>query len=74
MENIIQPPPNQFTHELTQNEPYYFIDPQQGTPPDGTFSSGTKVVLMLYNRGNYCRVADGEGIYAFIAYHSLKQL
>jgi hypothetical protein len=74
MENIIQPPPNQFTHELTQDEPYYFIGPQQQSPPDGTFSSGTKVVLMVYDGGSYGRVADGEGVYAVTAYNSLKRL
>jgi hypothetical protein len=74
MENIIQPPPNQFTHELTQDEPYYFDGPQQQRPPDGTFPSGTKVVLMVYDGGSYCRVADGKGVYAVTAYYSLKQL
>jgi hypothetical protein len=74
MENIIQPPPSQFAHELTQDEAYYFIGPQQQSPPEGTFSSGTKVVLMVYDGGSYCRVADGEGVYAVTVYHSLKRL
>jgi hypothetical protein len=74
MANIIQPPPNQFTHELIQDESYFFGGPQQGTPPDGTLSKGTKVVLMHYDGGGYCRVVDGEGVYAVTAYFSLKQL
>ncbi len=74
MENIIQPPPNQFTHELTQDEPYYFIGHQQQSPSDGTFPSGTKVVLMVSDGGSYSRVADGKGVYAVTTYHSLKRL
>jgi hypothetical protein len=74
MANFIQPPPNQFTHELTQDESYFFVGPHQGTPPDGTFSRGTQVVLIRYDGGSYCGVADGEGVYAVTAYDSLKQL
>ncbi len=74
MKNIIQPPPNQFTHELTQDEPYYFIGPQQKSPSDGTFPRGTKVVLMVYDGGGYSRVVDDKGVYAVTAYQSLKRL
>lgn len=74
MENIIQPPPNQFTHQLTQDEPYYFIGPQQKSPANGTFARGTKVVLMVDDGGNYSWVVDGKGIYALTACHSLKRL
>lgn len=49
MENIIDPPPNQFTHELTQDEPYYFDGLQQQRPPDGNFYSGTKILLRKKN-------------------------
>lgn len=72
--NLISPAPNQFTHELKRSQPYYFNQPQQATPPDGKFSAGAKVVLLVYDGGNYCRVADGRGLYVVVRYDSLKQL
>jgi hypothetical protein len=30
---------------------------------DGEFSSGTRVVLMVYDGGEYCRVVDARGLY-----------
>jgi hypothetical protein len=72
--NIISPAPNQFTHELTRPQPFYFDGAQQGAPPNGEFRGGTKVVLLVYNGGKYCRVADKQGLYVEIEYDSLKKL
>ncbi len=73
--NIISPAPNQFTHELTRPRPFYFDGAQQGTPPNGgEFRAGTKVVLLVYDGGKYCRVADRQGLYVEIEYDSLKKL
>jgi hypothetical protein len=72
--NIISPAPNQFTHKLTESEPYYFHEAQQGTEPDGEFAEGTKVALLWYDGGEYCRVADGQGLYVEIAHAGLKKL
>ena len=72
--NLIIPPPNQFTHELTDSLPYYFSGVQQGRTPDGEFPAGTKVVLLVYDGGNYCRVADGQGLYVEIEYSRLRTL
>jgi hypothetical protein len=74
-ENIISPPPNQFTHRLAESQPYYFHGAQQAMPPNGEFPAGTKVVLMARDGGNnYCRVADGRGLYAEIEFGSLEKL
>jgi hypothetical protein len=72
--NLISPPPNQFTHELTRPQPFYFTEVQQGMPPNGQFLARTKVVLLVYEGGIYCRVADGRGLYVNIEYDSLKKL
>ena len=72
--NLISPAPNQFTHELTRSQPFYFNEPREATSPDGEFPAGTKVVLLVYNGGNYCRVADGRGLYVVARYDSLKKL
>jgi hypothetical protein len=72
--NLISPAPNQFTHELTRPQPFYFTGAQQVTSPDGQFPAGTKVVLLVYNGGTYCRVADGQGLYVEVEYDSLKKL
>jgi len=73
-ENLITPPPNQFTHELIRREPFYFIGPQQDRPPDGELSEGTKVVLLVYEGDAYCHVADEQGLYIVVAYHSLREI
>ena len=72
--NLIAPAPNQFTHEVAQAQPYYFTGAQAGMAPDGEFSAGAKVVLLLYDGGAYCRVADGRGLYVETEYGSLKKL
>jgi hypothetical protein len=69
--NLISPAPNQFTHELTRPEPYYYSSAQR-RPPDGEFPAGTRVVLV--HRGDRCRVVDGRGIYAEIDCGGLKKL
>jgi hypothetical protein len=72
--NLIQPPPNQFTHEIKAEQPYYYIGPQQAAPPDGKFPAGTKVVLISRDDGDVCRVADGQGLYAATAFGGLRSL
>ena len=70
--NRIKPPPNQFTHEVTTPQPYFFDEPRG--EPDGEFAAGTKVVLMEYDGGRHCRVVDGQGLYVATAYESLRRL
>ena len=72
--NLIIPAPNQFTHEMVKARPYYFDGAQQGAAPNGEFPAGTKVVLLVYDGGSYCRVADGQGLYVEIEYDGLKKL
>jgi hypothetical protein len=72
--NLISPAPNQFTHELTRSQPFYFTRAQQKTPSEGQFPAGTQVVLLRYDGGHYCRVADERGLYVEIEYDSLKKL
>lgn len=71
--NLIIPAPNQFTHELTCSQPYFFNGTQQKGPPDGELTAGTKLVLLVYDGGQYCRAADGRGLYVEIEYGSLKK-
>ena len=73
-ERIISPAPNQFTHKLLSNQPYYFQGPQQQMPPNGEFLAKTNVILIRYDGGSYCWVADEQGIFAEIEYSSLKKL
>jgi hypothetical protein len=73
-ENLISPAPNQFTHELARRAPYYFTSARQAKTPDGHFAAGTKVALLVYDGGDFCRVVDGQGLYVEIAYDDLKKL
>ena len=73
-QNLIAPAPNQFTHQVARAQPYYFTGAQPGMAPDGEFSPGTLVVLLLHDGGVYCRVADGRGLYVETEYDSLRKL
>jgi hypothetical protein len=66
-------PPDNFTHELAQDEPYYLDGPQQGRPPDGEFKAGTKVLLESPS-GSYSFVTSEDGIHAAVLTSSLKPL
>ena len=70
--NRIQPPPNQFTHELTQSQPYYYDDPRGAAA--GTYAVGTRVVLMVHEGDPFCRVADAQGLYVQTSYEGLRRL
>jgi hypothetical protein len=72
--NLISPAPNQFTHELMVEQPYYYASAQEGVPPDGRLPAGTNVVLLVYDGGERCRVVDGRGLYVEIEYAALKRL
>jgi hypothetical protein len=71
--NLIVPAPNQFTHELTRPQPYYFTSAQEAASPNGMFPSGTKVVLLVRDGGS-CRVADRQGLYVEVDCGSLRDL
>ena len=71
--NQLRPPPNQFTHEVRKQQPYYY-GTKPGKEPDGEFTPGTKVVLMVQDRSKMCRVVDGHGLYVLTACGGLKKL
>ncbi len=73
-QNLIVPPPNQFTHELAQPQPYYYTSARQGVTPDGELAEGTQLVLLVYHGGNSCRVTDGQGLYVELEYAALRKL
>ena len=70
--NLLQPPPNQFTHEIKAEQPYYYTGPHQAAPPEGKFLAGTKVVLLSHDGGPVCHVADGRGLYVATAFDGLR--
>ena len=70
-EHLIKPPPTQFTHELTRSQPYYFA--RGSGQPDGKFAAGTRVAL-LEDDGEYCRVADAQGLCVETACRGLRAL
>lgn len=73
-ENLIWPAPNRFTHVLTRVQPYYYRSAEPGAPADGEFAEGTTVVLLVYEGGTTCRVADGRGLYVEVEYTALRRL
>jgi hypothetical protein len=71
--SVLKPPPNQFTHELSRTQPYYF-DHAQNAEANGELAAGTRVVLMVYDGAEYCRVIDAKGLYVDTAYAGLRRL
>jgi hypothetical protein len=71
--NVIEPPPNRFTHALTVDEPYRFDRPESSGEPDGILPAGTQVVLLVEG-GKRCRVVDGAGLYVEVSCASLRKL
>src|SRR5215470_10304123 len=69
---LVKPAPNQFTHELSRAQPYFYAIPRDR--PDGRFRAGTRVVLMVYDGGQYCRVIDARSLYVETAYSGLRHL
>jgi hypothetical protein len=61
--NRVLPAPNQFTHQVTKAQPFYFSYQGPETPPNGEFKPGTKVALLVREPGEMCRVVDGRGLY-----------
>ena len=72
-QNMVQPPPKQFTHEVVVEQPYYYVGPQHSTP-QGNFPAGTKVAMLAHESGPLCRVADGRGLSVFTAFDGLRVL
>ena len=70
--HLIKPPPTRLTHELKRSQPYYYA--HGGGKPDGTFAAGTRVALLEYDGGEYCRVADAQGLSVETAYRGLRAL
>jgi hypothetical protein len=71
--NQLRPPPNQFTHQVRKRQPFYY-GAKPSKQPDGEFEVGTKVVLMVHDKGKMCRVVDGQGLYVLTAFEGLKKL
>jgi hypothetical protein len=70
--NLISPPPDQFTHELTRDQPYFYSSPAP-SGADGTLPIGTRVLLMR-QEGSRCRVVDARGLYVEIDCGGLRRL
>ncbi len=66
------PPPNQFTHELTRSEPFRFTGEEEA--PSGELPAGARVVLLAYDGGTHCHVADERGLYVQVEYGALRKL
>jgi hypothetical protein len=73
--NMLVPPPNQFTHELTRTVPFAYGEgtADSSKPFGGVLEAGTRVVLMVHDGGSECWVADGRGLYVRIAFDSLQR-
>jgi hypothetical protein len=72
--NLLRLAPNRFTHEVVSEQPYYYRDPDRAAGPDGTFPSGTKVVLMFHDGGSECHVVNDQGLYVVTAFGGLRPI
>jgi hypothetical protein len=69
---LLEPPPNQFTHEVQRAQPYYFEE--ASAAPAGRLAAGTPVVLMRHDGGASCHVVDSRGLYVSTAFEGLRRL
>jgi len=60
------------SHVVTVETEYYTTGPQQGRPPDGKFSAGTKVSI-VEEAGSYVLVKSEDGVEAYIAADAVRQ-
>lgn len=72
--NLIQPPPNQFTHTVISEQPYYYKDPEPTDSPDGVFKAGTRAVLLRHKGGGLCHVATEQGLHVVTAVEGLRPI
>jgi len=70
---VITPPPNRFTHVVTERQPYS-VSEKPGGPPAGDLPAGAKVVLIARGRGDACRVIDRKGRYIQTSFRGLRPL
>ena len=68
--NLVEPPPDQFSHELTRDEPYRFGG-DSNSSPDGQLPRGTPVLLVA-DDGHHARVIDERGLYVEVRIDSLR--
>jgi hypothetical protein len=69
---LLEPPPNQFTHEIQRTQPYYLDEASDA--PHGQLAAGTQVVLMRHDGGASCHVVDSRGLYVTTAFAGLRRL
>jgi len=70
---LVEPAPNQFTHELLKRQPYYY-GTRAAARASGSFEKGTHVVLMVHDGGRMCRVVNRQGLYVLTAFTGLTPL
>jgi outer membrane protein assembly factor BamB len=64
---------SEFSHVIAAETEYYTTGPQQGRPPDGKFSAGTKVSI-VEEAGSYVFVRSKSGVEAYVASDALTQM
>ena len=62
-----------YTHVVTADTVYYLGGPQQARPPEGTFTAGTRVVL-IRDAGSYGQVRSETGVEAYVSSGSLQPI
>lgn len=72
--NLLQPAPNQFTHQIVAEQPFFYESPNRNTPPDGIFKAGTLVAVLKHDGGMNCHVVDRRGLYVVTSYNGLKEI
>lgn len=68
--NLLQPPPNRFTHLVRADQPYYYEADASGGAA-GTFMAGTPVLLLSHDGGALCHVADARGLFVATRFDGL---
>jgi hypothetical protein len=72
-DDVAQPSPGRFTHEVVRDEPYYLDSSGEGGSPEGIFAAGSKVIMQQEGE-TYSTVLDASGNSGVVRTDSLRKL
>lgn len=71
-ENLVSPPPREFTHVLNAPTDYFYARGRKQGAPDGRLDAGTRVLVVARDDAGRCRVVDRRGLSVYLACSALR--
>lgn len=71
-ENLVSPPPREFTHELAAATDYFYMASRMQGAPDGRLDADAKVLIVERDDAGVCRVVDTRGLSVYVECSALR--